>query len=80
MAIGLPVVCTEASGSPIENNVNGLICQNNMDNCYSAIIDLLENDEKRSTLGKAAREEIKNNHNGAKFLSILKVILKKSYD
>ena len=30
MAIGLPVICTEASGAPIQNNVNGIICKNDL--------------------------------------------------
>jgi len=79
MAIGLPVVCTEATGAPIQNNVNGIICKNDFKSCCSSIIFLLENEKQRLRLGSSARSEILHYHNNSKFTSILQTLINKQY-
>ena len=79
MAIGLPVVCTEATGAPIQNNVNGIICKNDLKSCCSSIIFLLENENQRLRLGSSARSEILHYHNNSKFTSILQTLINKQY-
>ena len=79
MAIGLPVVCTEATGAPIQNNVNGIICKNDFKSCCSSIIFLLENENQRLRLGSSARSEIIHYHNNSKFTSILQTLINKQY-
>ena len=71
MAIGLPVVCTEATGAPIQNNVNGIICKNDLKSCCSSIIFLLENENQRFNLGSSARSEILHYHNNFKYSFII---------
>ena len=79
MAIGLPVICTESSGAPIQNNVNGIICKNDLKSCYSSTVFLLENENLRLRLGSSARSEILHYHNNSKFTSILKNLINKQY-
>ena len=79
MAIGLPVICTESSGAPIQNNVNGIICKNDLKSCCSSIIFLLENENQRLRLGSSARSEIIHYHNNSKFTSILQTLINKQY-
>ena len=79
MAIGLPVICTESSGAPIQNNVNGIICKNDLKSCCSSIIFLLENENQRLRLGSSARSEILHYHNNSKFTSILQTLINKQY-
>ena len=79
MAIGLPVICTEATGAPIQNNVNGIICKNDLKSCCSSIIFLLENENQRLRLGSSARSEILHYHNNSKFTSILQTLINKQY-
>jgi len=79
MAIGLPVICTESTGAPIQNNVNGIICKNDLKSCCSSIIFLLENENQRFNLGSSARSEILHYHNNSKFTSLLQNLINKQY-
>ena len=79
MASGLPVICTERTNAPIQNNVNGIICKNDFKSCCSSIIFLLENENQRLRLGSSARSEIIHYHNNSKFTSILQTLINKQY-
>ena len=79
MAIGLPVICTESTGAPIQNNVNGIICKADLNSCCDSLIFLLENEKQRLRLGSSARLEISDNHNNLKFTSILQKLINKQY-
>ncbi|MEO0092282.1 MAG: glycosyltransferase [candidate division WOR-3 bacterium] len=61
MSFGLPVVASKVGGIPelIEDKVTGMLVEpNNPEKLASAIIELLENPEKASIMGKKAREKI----------------------
>lgn len=80
MAIGLPVICSKSSGSPIINNKNGLITEIDKKSCIKAVLDLVHNENKRINLGKSARREIKNNHNETQFVNTFMFNLKKKIE
>ena len=79
MAIGLPVICTESTGAPIQNNVNGIISKADLNSCCTSVIFLLENEKQRLRLGSSARSEILHYHNNSKFTSILQTLINKQY-
>ncbi|MCC7162917.1 MAG: glycosyltransferase family 4 protein [Anaerolineae bacterium] len=59
MAYGRPIVCTSVGGIPelIQDGVNGLLCPPKDPACLAAKIQqLIENDEQRASLGRAARK------------------------
>lgn len=63
MALGLPIVATEAGGIPelIKNERNGLLVpKQNPVALANAILFLLENESARKKLGKQAREDSEN--------------------
>jgi len=79
MAIGLPVICTESTGAPIQNNVNGIISKADLNSCCTSLIFLLENEKQRLRLGSSAHSEISDNHTNSKFTSILQKLINKQY-
>jgi glycosyltransferase involved in cell wall biosynthesis len=60
MACGLPVIGTRVEGikSIIENGRNGMLCETDADSIRTAIQQLLNDPEKQTHLGKAARQII----------------------
>lgn len=83
MAVGLPVIAVDALGVPelVKNNVNGYLVQ--PDNCSQIVkktLELLRDDEKIKTFGKASRKKAVDYslENMAKsFEKIYKEIIKK---
>lgn len=62
-AVGLPIVATKTGGIPeiVKNNVNGLLVEpQNFLSLANAIIELIEDKEKRLKLGKTALETVRN--------------------
>ena len=61
MAVGLPVITTAVAGIPelVENNQNGLLYSpHDVEGISSGIIELLNDADKRSQLGRAASKKI----------------------
>ncbi|MFC1885338.1 glycosyltransferase [Thermodesulfobacteriota bacterium] len=66
MAAGLPVVATRVGGIPelVENGKNGILVEpGNPARLAEALIELLENEQKRKELGLRARERVIAHHN-----------------
>lgn len=64
-ALSLPVVASDVYPfhHAIENGKNGIVISNSKNKWYDALRSLIIDKEKRITLGKAAYQEIKKNHN-----------------
>ena len=62
LATGLAVVAIDASGSrdQIKNGVNGVLTKNDVENYRQAVEELVDNKQKRKTLGEKAREDAKS--------------------
>lgn len=64
MCVGSPTISTRVGGTPeiIEDQKNGILVEpGNPDALAGAIKDLIENPQKRETIGKAGAEHIRNN-------------------
>lgn len=63
MASGLPVIATEETGLPIENNKDGIIIPaKDVNAIHDAIIALKKDDKKRESIGRNAAKKIKDNY------------------
>ncbi|MCK4980244.1 MAG: glycosyltransferase family 4 protein [Candidatus Delongbacteria bacterium] len=61
-SIGLPIVATKAGGIPemFQDNMNGILVEPQSPEKFAkALIDLIDNENKRITLGKNAKESVK---------------------
>ena len=78
MACGVPVLTTSLGRGSIEAHPEqGLFVADTPDEFCNHIVDLLENEEKCSSAGVAAREFILNNHEVQLSLPILENIYQK---
>ncbi len=68
MAAGLPIITTTNSGLPITHDSNGIIISpNNPHKIVAAVIELINNEEKRKFLGQNAADLISNNYSWEKY-------------
>ena len=62
-SVGLPIIATKAGGIPeivIHNNNGVLVNPQNPQELAAAIINLIDDKEKRELLGRNAKESVKN--------------------
>lgn len=77
LALGLAVIATKESGAPITENVDGIIINaGSVEDCYSAINELIVNPEKIERLGISAKELVKNNYSSQHYAERLLDIYK----
>ena len=80
-SVGLPIVATNAGGIPeaVQNNINGILVESqNANDLAVAIINLVDNKEKREQLGLSGKESVKNfdiNTTVKKHIELMKTLL-----
>jgi len=80
-SVGLPIVATKAGGIPeaVQNNTNGILVEpQNANDLAEAIINLVDNKEKREQLGLSGKESVKNfdiNTTVKKHIELMKTLL-----
>lgn len=85
MACGLPVIGTDVHGirDIIQHDVNGILCRESAQSVQAAIVDLLNNPEKRERLGLAARRYVVNRYSLNQIVKIemqlMKNVIKKHH-